>query len=531
MGGKRSWTPTAAVALAPAAAFLFSKLPQWLAGGKLAKFMGDHVWTVALVIGVTAFASVAVAADVIVQAVARPAGGWPIGADGSLTALSTAVWPWLAITSALTLLTGWSNGFVNLSSLHSFYAGRLTRAYLGASNVARLVDAIKIGDKAPITDNHAGDHVDLSRSRAIDSIGPIHLINVTLNETRSRGRSQLMDRDRKGVPVVFAPEGVLINAGRNSDAALIEWSAIRSAGCVDALSVGQACAISGAAASSGMGGRTTLGGALAFTFANIRLGYWWMVGDVVRNKLNIPTAGRLIPGPVSTFYYLFNEMTARYSLADSRIYLSDGGHFENSGAYELLRRGVKVIVVGDFAQDEGYLFGDLENLVRKARIDLGLSVCVAGKESVAKLFGEEARRLFLNEHGDEWREHASDPRTGLALLLEVHRRPEQAKGVSDDNDPVGRIVWLKPKPSVFLPEDVQGYRAQHRKFPQEATGDQFFDEAQWESYRAVGYMLGAVLLSQTEVGADLLRRALGGLTTDVAAPPSNDDAPRTASED
>jgi hypothetical protein len=64
----------------------------------------------------------------------------------------------------------------------------------------------------------------------------------------------------------------MVNVSRSSDAALIEWSAIRSAGCVDALGVGQARAISGAAASSGMRGRTTLGGALAFTLANIRLG-------------------------------------------------------------------------------------------------------------------------------------------------------------------------------------------------------------------------------------------------------------------
>ena len=36
------------------------------------------------------------------------------------------------------------------------------------------------------------------------------------------------------------------------------------------------------------------------------------------------------------------------------------------------------------------------------------------------------------------------------------------------------------------PEDLLAYRRKHASFPDETTGDQFFDEAQFESYRKLG---------------------------------------------
>jgi len=37
------------------------------------------------------------------------------------------------------------------------------------------------------------------------------------------------------------------------------------------------------------------------------------------------------------------------------------------------------------------------------------------------------------------------------------------------------------------PADVLQYARANRPFPQQTTADQFFDEAQWESYRMLGY--------------------------------------------
>ncbi|MNW08479.1 hypothetical protein D3C71_2052660 [compost metagenome] len=66
-----------------------------------------------------------------------------------------------------------------------------------------------------------------------------------------------------------------------------------------------------------------------------------------------------------------------------------------------------------------------------------------------------------------------------------------------------RIVLLKPRLVSWAPADVRHYGATHPAFPQEATGDQFFDEAQWESYRALGHAIGQRVLGGA-VGKALL---------------------------
>ena len=60
------------------------------------------------------------------------------------------------------------------------------------------------------------------------------------------------------------------------------------------------------------------------------------------------------------------------------VYLSDGGHFENLGLYEMAMRRCRLIVVSDAGSDPAYAFQDLGNAIRKARIDLGISIEMGG---------------------------------------------------------------------------------------------------------------------------------------------------------
>ena len=55
-------------------------------------------------------------------------------------------------------------------------------------------------------------------------------------------------------------------------------------------------------------------------------------------------------------------------------YLSDGGHFENTGVHALLQRQLDFIVLADCGADPRYEYDDLENLVRKARIDFDCDI-------------------------------------------------------------------------------------------------------------------------------------------------------------
>jgi len=55
------------------------------------------------------------------------------------------------------------------------------------------------------------------------------------------------------------------------------------------------------------------------------------------------------------------------------------------------------------------------------------------------------------------------------------------------------LLLVKPTLLGNEPTDIVQYAANHPSFPQEPTSDQFFDEAQWESYRKLGEHIGARL--------------------------------------
>jgi len=55
------------------------------------------------------------------------------------------------------------------------------------------------------------------------------------------------------------------------------------------------------------------------------------------------------------------------------------------------------------------------------------------------------------------------------------------------------LVLVKPNTSDALPVDLANFKANHPRFPQETTADQFFSEAQWESYFRLGQSLGEPL--------------------------------------
>jgi hypothetical protein len=191
-----------------------------------------------------------------------------------------------------------------------------------------------------------------------------------------------------------------------------------------------------------------------------------------------------------TFVYLFNEMTARYSRGYQRKYLTDGGHFENTGAYRLIQRGVPLILLTDNGADPNYLFEDLEALVRTVRLDLGGEIqLLDGKEldSFLKQLGvtETNKKIFVDPARlSDWRKlFISTEISSYVLILRVTMPMETL-----------HIFWIKPRVQGDMPADLMGYSAANPLFPQQPTGDQFFDEAQWESYRKLGELSMARLL-------------------------------------
>jgi hypothetical protein len=144
------------------------------------------------------------------------------------------------------------------------------------------------------------------------------------------------------------------------------------------------------------------------------------------------------------------------------VYLSDGGHFENMGLYELIRRRCLLILVCDGEQDGNLTFGGLANAVRKCRTDFGVEIDI----DVGCLH--------------------KDPATGYSpqhCAVGTIHYPDTV----DDRPVTGTLIYVKSSLTGDEPADVLEYRSRQPAFPHQTTGDQFFDESQFESYRRLGY--------------------------------------------
>ncbi|MGH6646985.1 patatin-like phospholipase family protein [Aquabacterium sp.] len=416
----------------------------------------------------------------------------------------------------LAAVTGLFPGFINLSSLQAFYSSRLTRAYLGASNGTRFQpggSALSAAEPLPndnlAMENYFAAKPDDPKGGKLTTLAPLHIINITVNKTVDPAE-QLVQRDRKGQPMAVLPSGFSID-GQWRDGypnPKLPTEVNRP------MSIGRWIGTSGAAFSTGIGRETSLGMSLLMGSANVRLGTWWESGMGVTNTRGLFDLLRRAIGAVfRTQSYISYELRARFFGTHRQWqYLSDGGHFENTGIYELLRKDRRVFQV--FGCDNGadplYRFEDLANLIRLARIDLNVDIEVQTEftGALAEVFaGPEAFARMSKRPDPGMPSPATAP---CAMLLWARQL--------GDKEPSTQIILLKPNVAWDAAADVRQYALEHPAFPQEPTADQFFDEAQWESYRALGYHLGRKVFN-ARIMAELDRLAHDRIPGDRPAPP------------
>lgn len=382
--------------------------------------------------------------------------------------------------AALVLLSAQNQDFLNRSSLFFFYRARLTRSYLGAVNPHRFHNAG--GDSSPfairtpdshstgrVADFHRADDVPMKDYAPNFRGGPAHLINVCINQTRDPDGG-LFNRDRKGLLLTIGPNGQMCVASR-------PWNHPDESA---SLSLGSWIAISGAAVAPGLGASTKMGVSALLMLSGVRLGYWWDSCYLAPERNPMPSRR------LCKYGQFFNELSGRFDGIGRRDwFLSDGGHFENTAAYALLREECSVIVIADCGADPRYSFGDLENLVRKARIDLQADISFLrpradGEIQIATRTRSPNHAPGVEDFGSLNELASADSHACLALARINYLASGQ----------VGYMVIVKPNMCQGAAVDLVNFKADNPLFPQEPTTDQFFSEAQWESYFLLGQTLG-----------------------------------------
>ena len=324
----------------------------------------------------------------------------------------------------------------NRFSLHGMYQQRLVRTFLGASHADRHPNAFTGFD--PRDDLHVHD---------LKDVRPLHVVNATLNNVSSTsyGRNERKAYDFTFSPLhVGSPElGYRPSSEYGSDAG----------GPGTGLSLGMALAVSGAAASPAMGMYSSKARAFLLTLANARLGLWFgNPADSTTWQRSDPAVG---VGPI------VRELLGLETDRNPYVYLSDGGHFENLGLWSMVARRCGVIVVSDAGCDPNYTLDDLSNAIRRIRIDFGIPI--------------EFGSLDISRAG----QGVSNLHAALGTI--------RYSAVDGPDAPPGLLLYVKATLSGDEPIDVRNFAALHPAFPHDPTGNQFFDEDRFESYRALGY--------------------------------------------
>jgi len=340
---------------------------------------------------------------------------------------------------------------VNLFSLHEMYRMRLMRAFLGASNTHRNPD--------PFTGFDSRDTPYMHALAVADGV-PMHVINTTLNLV---GTSNLAWRQRKAESFTFSPE--CCGSWR------LGYVPTEIYGGAEGVTVATAMAISGAAFNPNMGYHSSPLVTLLMTLFNVRLG-WWLPNP---KRQGDPWWKWAAKGPD----YLHKSgptlaleplLLGALGMTDSTfrwLELSDGGHFENLGLYEMVLRRCHSIIVVDAGADPSCQFEDLGNALRKIEIDLGIPIRF--HDGIRMKPGAQPENRYCAVATIDYA--CADE----ACADEAHRAALN-----------GTLIYIKAGINGAEPPDIHQYALTHGEFPHETTANQFFNESQFESYRHLG---------------------------------------------
>lgn len=352
----------------------------------------------------------------------------------------------------------------NATSFHRFYRKQLADAFLHFTGEYRNIKLQKLCDTASNKEN--------------DYLAPYPLVNTCLNLQSSK------DPNFQGAK---ASDYFLLSP-LYCGAKLVGYVPTAESTGYSQMTLPAATTISAAAVNPGLGAYSNKLLSILLTIFNLRLGFWtW-------NPMRMKTTWPVVWWPS----YFFYELLGRIGTDKKMVNISDGGHIENLGVIELLRRKCKLILAVDAGADPAYTFADLENLTVRARNELGVDIRFREDQipedimRVNPSHGYSKKRFAVADLYQLWEKKKENGEEKI-----IHYPGGQKRGVlvyvkSTVTAPTGR-------PDISRTEDplkygTYKYKIYHPEFPHESTADQFFDPIQWESYFQLGQFTAADML-------------------------------------
>jgi predicted acylesterase/phospholipase RssA len=398
---------------------------------------------------------------------------------------------------------------INLTSLHRYYRDRLMETFLPDCETA---------EKNNTGPAKSADSANLHKAWPVAKPPPSQLKRI-LNNCRDwlkkkfhRNPEAAADEQPRSPYPIFNTNIVLVDSAdrkwraRGGDSFILTplycgssatgWRRTESM-VQGSLSLATAMAISGAAvdpnaAASGLARNRLV--ALLMNLFNLRLGYWVNNPKPPLFDSRFSRFGfrfwrwpnLFVPG----LYEVGAAVGRGFREDRSFVHLADGGHFENLGIYELVRRRARVIVVSDGTADPTYSFADLRRALRLIEEDFGVTVD----------FGSDVSKM-------EPLMPQVDSNCNYPLGIRISKQGYIVGTIQYpvmNGEPIrGHLVYLTTTIVPKLSLRIMGYKGDNPLFPDQSTVDQFFDEDQFEAYRALGYRIAEEMIVSRAAWLDI----------------------------
>lgn len=365
---------------------------------------------------------------------------------------------WFVILASIGALMG---VFININkfSIHSIYRERLIRAYLGASRTKKRL--FTANSFTGLDSEH--DNVEMRCLRQ----KPFHVVNMTLNLVKTHNLRWQNRKAESFTATALYCGSSNMGEGSGNYRSSEDYGLNSQNG--RAITLGTAAAISGAAASPNMGYYTVNSAvSILMVLFNVRLGWW--LGNPGRRGANTYN----LAAPRWSPRLFLDESIGGTDDSKPYVYLSDGGHFDNLGLYEMVLRRCHLIVVSDAACDADFEFSDFGTAIHKIRVDMGIPI-----------------EFERDKHP------AKNRNCGIGKI-----RYSCVDGKEAED---GILIYIKPTLDGDEPIDLKNYKKENPDFPHESTADQMYSETQFESYRSLGFhQINSICCRQEECGCQNL---------------------------